>query len=126
MSNKNFETEAIRTQTERSQYQEHSTPIYVSSSFVFVHYSQILRDDRKTGTFFASTFLKPRLALAPALSQVLWCSKLWQPAKNEHKKRQTSVPFLFPVSVTSSPDIGHRNNFLKTGFIFYQACLKRP
>lgn len=35
MSDKNFETEAIRTQTERSQYQEHSTPMYVSSSFVF-------------------------------------------------------------------------------------------
>lgn len=35
MSNKNFETEAIRTQTERSQYLEHSTPLYLTSSFVF-------------------------------------------------------------------------------------------
>lgn len=35
MSEKKFETEAIRTQMERSQYQEHSTPMYVSSSFVF-------------------------------------------------------------------------------------------
>ncbi len=34
-SNKNFETEAIRTQLERSQYQEHSVPLYLSSSFVF-------------------------------------------------------------------------------------------
>lgn len=33
--NKYFETEAIRNQTERSQFQEHSTPIYVTSSFVF-------------------------------------------------------------------------------------------
>jgi len=35
MSDKNFETEAIRTQLERSQFQEHSTPMYVTSSFVF-------------------------------------------------------------------------------------------
>ncbi|MCT4698701.1 trans-sulfuration enzyme family protein [Tenacibaculum haliotis] len=32
---KNFETEAIRTQTERSQFSEHSTPLYLTSSFVF-------------------------------------------------------------------------------------------
>jgi O-succinylhomoserine sulfhydrylase len=32
---KNFETQAIRTQTERSQFSEHSTPIYLTSSFVF-------------------------------------------------------------------------------------------
>ena len=30
-----FETEAIRTQLDRSQYLEHSTPLYLSSSFVF-------------------------------------------------------------------------------------------
>src|SRR4029079_8833973 len=30
-----FETLAIRTQTERSQFQEHSVPLYMSSSFVF-------------------------------------------------------------------------------------------
>jgi len=32
---KHFETEAIRTQTERSQFSEHSTPMYLTSSFVF-------------------------------------------------------------------------------------------
>lgn len=32
---KNFETIAIRNQTERSQYREHSTPIFATSSFVF-------------------------------------------------------------------------------------------
>lgn len=32
---KHFETEAIRTQTERSQFSEHSTPLYLTSSFVF-------------------------------------------------------------------------------------------
>ena len=32
---KYFETEAIRTQTERSQFSEHSTPLYLKSSFVF-------------------------------------------------------------------------------------------
>lgn len=30
-----FETQAIRTQLERSQYQEHSVPLYLSSSFIF-------------------------------------------------------------------------------------------
>lgn len=32
---KNFETSAIRNQVERSQYLEHSTPLYLTSSFVF-------------------------------------------------------------------------------------------
>ena len=32
---KKFETEAVRTQTERSQFLEHSTPMYLTSSFVF-------------------------------------------------------------------------------------------
>lgn len=32
---KNFETEAIRNQIERSQFQEHTTPMYITSSFVF-------------------------------------------------------------------------------------------
>jgi O-succinylhomoserine sulfhydrylase len=35
MENENFETLAIRTQTERSQFDEHSTPLYLTSSFVF-------------------------------------------------------------------------------------------
>src|SRR6056300_694061 len=30
-----FETKAIRTQTERSQFMEHSTPLHLTSSFVF-------------------------------------------------------------------------------------------
>lgn len=30
-----FETQAIRTQTERSQFLEHSTPLYLTSSFIF-------------------------------------------------------------------------------------------
>ena len=34
-SENHFETEAIRTQTERSQFDEHSTPLYLTSSFVF-------------------------------------------------------------------------------------------
>lgn len=32
---KNFETQAIRTQTERTQYSEHATPLFLTSSFVF-------------------------------------------------------------------------------------------
>ena len=32
---KNFETKAIRTQTERTQFSEHSVPLYLTSSFIF-------------------------------------------------------------------------------------------
>ena len=35
MEENNFETNAIRDQLERTQFQEHSTPIYLTSSFVF-------------------------------------------------------------------------------------------
>ena len=33
--NRKFETEAIRTQIERTEFMEHSSPVYLSSSFVF-------------------------------------------------------------------------------------------
>jgi O-succinylhomoserine sulfhydrylase len=35
MKDKKFETKAIRTQLERSQFQEHAVPLYLTSSFVF-------------------------------------------------------------------------------------------
>lgn len=35
MKNKKFETQAIRAQIERSDYNEHSVPLYLTSSFVF-------------------------------------------------------------------------------------------
>src|ERR1041385_7195359 len=36
MENKrNFETDAIRSQSERSEFREHSVPLYLTSSFVF-------------------------------------------------------------------------------------------
>lgn len=35
MKEKHFETQAIRAQMERSQYNEHSSPLYLTSSFVF-------------------------------------------------------------------------------------------
>lgn len=35
MKNKKFETEAIRTQIERSKFLEHSSPMYLTSSFIF-------------------------------------------------------------------------------------------
>ncbi len=35
MDSKKFETDAIRTQIERSQFLEHSSPLYLSSSFIF-------------------------------------------------------------------------------------------
>ncbi len=31
----NFETNAIRTQTNRSEFLEHTSPLYLTSSFVF-------------------------------------------------------------------------------------------
>ncbi len=37
---KNFETNSIRTQTERSKNREHSTPLYLTSSFVFENAEQ--------------------------------------------------------------------------------------
>ena len=36
-----FETKAIRTQTDRSQHREHSTPIFPTSSFVFDNAEQM-------------------------------------------------------------------------------------
>ena len=36
--NYRFETNAIRTQTERSNFLEHSTPLYITSSFIFKNY----------------------------------------------------------------------------------------
>src|SRR5689334_20466237 len=33
--NKNFETNAIRNQHERTEFREHSVPLYLTSSFVF-------------------------------------------------------------------------------------------
>lgn len=35
MSKRHFETEAVRTQSERTQHKEHSTPLYLTSGFVF-------------------------------------------------------------------------------------------
>ena len=35
-----FETDSIRIQTEKSQHREHSTPIYLTSSFVFENAEQ--------------------------------------------------------------------------------------
>jgi O-succinylhomoserine sulfhydrylase len=35
MDERNFETDAIRAQSERTQYREHSVPLYLTSSFIF-------------------------------------------------------------------------------------------
>ncbi|MFT6972598.1 MAG: O-succinylhomoserine sulfhydrylase, partial [Roseivirga sp.] len=35
MKNHQFETDAIRTQMESTHAQEHSTPLYLTSSFIF-------------------------------------------------------------------------------------------
>ena len=35
LKNKKFETDAVRTQADRSQHSEHSVPLFLTSSFVF-------------------------------------------------------------------------------------------
>ena len=35
MENKQFETQAIRAQLDRTDYNEHSAPLFLTSSFVF-------------------------------------------------------------------------------------------
>jgi len=35
MEERNFETDAVRAQSERTSYREHSVPLYLTSSFVF-------------------------------------------------------------------------------------------
>jgi len=60
MNSKNFETQAIRTQNERSQYKEHSTPLHLTSSFVFDDAEQMraLFADEQEGNIY-SRFSNP-------------------------------------------------------------------
>jgi O-succinylhomoserine sulfhydrylase len=50
----NFETKAIRTQTERSQHHEHSVPLYLTSSFVFddAEHARALFADEVNGNIY--------------------------------------------------------------------------
>ncbi len=59
-SSVNFETIAIRTQTDRSQHREHSTPIFPTSSFVFDDAEQMraLFADEQEGNIY-SRFTNP-------------------------------------------------------------------
>lgn len=56
----NFETLAIRLQTERSQHHEHATPIFATSSFVFddADHMRALFDGEKAGNIY-SRFTNP-------------------------------------------------------------------
>lgn len=51
---KNFETQAIRTQTERSQHHEHAVPLYLTSSFVFddAEHARALFADEVSGNIY--------------------------------------------------------------------------
>jgi O-succinylhomoserine sulfhydrylase len=51
---KNFETEAIRLQMERSHFKEHSSPIYMTSSFMFddAEHARALFADEITGNIY--------------------------------------------------------------------------
>jgi len=55
-----FETKAIRTQTDRSQHHEHSTPIFATSSFVFddAEHMRALFANEETGNIY-SRFTNP-------------------------------------------------------------------
>lgn len=58
----NFETLAIRTQTERTAYREHSTPLFLSSSFVFedAEQARALFSDEIEGNIY-SRFSNPNV-----------------------------------------------------------------
>ena len=60
---KNFETLAIRTQSERSQFNEHSTPLHLTSSFVFDDAEQMraMFSDELEGNIY-SRFSNPNTA----------------------------------------------------------------
>ncbi|MBK7233696.1 MAG: aminotransferase class I/II-fold pyridoxal phosphate-dependent enzyme [Saprospiraceae bacterium] len=62
MEKKNFETLAIRTQDTRSDFKEHSVPIYLSSSFVFDN-AEALRAafNEETDDFIYSRYSNPNL-----------------------------------------------------------------
>jgi O-succinylhomoserine sulfhydrylase len=61
INKKNFETRAIRQQSERSQHREHSVPFYLTSSFVFdsAEHAEALFDDQSEGNIF-SRFSNPK------------------------------------------------------------------
>lgn len=73
MEKKNFETLAIRTQDTRSDFKEHSVPIYLSSSFVFDN-AEALRAafNEETDDFIYSRYSNPNL---DELVQKFVCSK---------------------------------------------------
>ncbi|MFN0047800.1 MAG: trans-sulfuration enzyme family protein [Cytophagales bacterium] len=54
MSTPNFETQAIRTQTEKTIYKEHSTPLFLTSSFVFddAEHARALFADEISGNIY--------------------------------------------------------------------------
>lgn len=54
MNSENFETIAIRTQTERTAYNEHSTPLFLTSSFVFddAEHARALFADEVSGNIY--------------------------------------------------------------------------
>ncbi|MDB2317364.1 O-succinylhomoserine sulfhydrylase [Flavobacteriales bacterium] len=60
MSTQKFETLAIKTQTERSQFNEHSTPLHLTSSFVFDDAEQMraMFSDEEDGNIY-SRFSNP-------------------------------------------------------------------
>ena len=64
MSKKNFETDAIRHQTERTQFLEHTTPMYVTSGFVFEDAEEMrasFAEEKERNLY--SRFTNPNLSL---------------------------------------------------------------
>ena len=51
----NFETQAIRHQTERTYHNEHSTPLYLTTSFVFdsAEHARALFSDEVEGNIYS-------------------------------------------------------------------------
>jgi cystathionine beta-lyase/cystathionine gamma-synthase len=86
-----FETEAIRTQLERTQYLEHSVPLYLTSSFVFEdaedmrasfaeekpEISIVTATRTLTSLWIKFARWKERLLVLPLLLEWLQCTQQW-------------------------------------------------
>ena len=107
---KHFETEAIRTQMERSQYAEHSSPLYLTSSFVFDN-AEELRATLKQLNLIPHRFhvdlpkdlidavVKAKVNTAVSEIGVEWCTQ------QSKELKQHGVPFLHYYSMGKSKNV---------------------
>ena len=89
--NKKFETDAIRTQLERSQQGEHSVPLFLTSSFVFDDAEDMRASfaDEKEGNIY-SRFTNPN-------KTVLTATRVWITA---YTTGRNTYPWFFLRNAT--------------------------